>query len=593
MRLYIPSPLTASPAVLVPKLVTTLRTYDRAQLSADVTAGVIVGIVALPLAIAFAIASGVTPERGLYTAIVAGFLISALGGSRVQIGGPTGAFIVIVYGIVQKYGYDGLAVATLMAGVMLIVLGVARLGTAIKFIPYPVITGFTSAIALIIFSSQVKDFLGLRMGTVPAEFVDKWGAYADAIGTLNPSALLVSATALAIILLWPKVTQRIPGAFVALIVTTAMTQLLDLPVETIGSRFGAIPSSLPAPSFPDVNPSQIPGLVGPAFTIALLAAIESLLSAVVADGMIGGRHRSNMELVAQGVANIASPLFGGIPATGAIARTATNVKNGGRTPIAGIVHAFTLLLITLFFGRWAALIPMATLAAILVVVAYHMSEWRTFRTELRSPKSDVAVLLTTFILTVLVDLTVAIEVGIVLAALLFMRRMAEVTNVSVITRELDDEGDEYATDTNAVRRRAVPKGVEVYEINGPFFFGAAEQFKDTLGRVARKPKVLIIRMRNVPAIDSTGIRALADVTRRTRKEGTLVLLSDVHAQPLIALGRSDLLDEIGDDNIFGNLDDALNRARAEVGEAALPPPPGTTPTVRRETPIGGVPQANE
>ena len=579
--------------MLVPKLVTTLRTYDRAQFSADVTAGVIVGIVALPLAIAFAIASGVEPERGLYTAIVAGFLISALGGSRVQIGGPTGAFIVIVYGIVQKYGYDGLAVATLMAGVMLIVLGVARLGTAIKFIPYPVITGFTSAIALIIFSSQVKDFLGLRMGTVPAEFVDKWGAYAAAIGTVNPSAVVVSVTALAIILLWPKVTQRIPGAFMALIVTTAMTHLLDLPVETIGSRFGAIPSSFPTPSLPDVNASQIVGLVGPAFTIALLAAIESLLSAVVADGMIGGRHRSNMELVAQGVANIASPIFGGIPATGAIARTATNVKNGGRTPVAGIVHAITLLLITLFFGRWAALIPMATLAAILVIVAYHMSEWRTFRTELRSPKSDVAVLLTTFILTVLVDLTVAIEVGIVLAALLFMRRMAEVTNVSVITRELDDEGDLYTTDANAVRRRAVPTGVEVYEINGPFFFGAAEQFKDTLGRVARKPKVLIIRMRNVPAIDSTGMRALADVTRRTRKEGTLVLLSDVHAQPLIALGRSDLLDEIGEDHIFGNLDDALNRARAEVGEAPLPPPAGTTPTVRRETPIAGVPQANE
>jgi SulP family sulfate permease len=576
--------------VLVPKLVTTLRTYDRRQFSADLTAGVIVGIVALPLAIAFAIASGVTPERGLYTAIVAGFLISALGGSRVQIGGPTGAFVVIVYGIVQKYGYNGLAVATMMAGAMLIMLGVARLGTAIKFIPYPVITGFTSAIALIIFSSQVKDFLGLRMGDVPADFIEKWAAFADAIGTINPWALLVSGTALAIILLLPKVTQRIPGAFVALIVTTAMVHLLGVPVETIGTRFGSIPSSLPSPSLPTVNPAQLPDLVGPAFTIALLAAIESLLSAVVADGMIGGRHRSNMELVAQGVANIASPLFGGIPATGAIARTATNVKNGGRTPVAGMVHAVTLLLITLFFGRWAALIPMATLAAILVVVAYHMSEWRTFRTELRSPKSDVAVLLTTFILTVLVDLTVAIEVGIVLAALLFMRRMAEVTNVSAITRELDDEGDLYATDANAVRRRAVPKGVEVYEINGPFFFGAAEQFKDTLGRIAKKPKVLIIRMRNVPAIDSTGIRALADVVRRTRKEGTLVLLSDVHAQPLVALGRSDLLDEIGDDNIFGNLDDALNRARAEVGEPPVEPPEGTTPTVRRETPVGGVPQ---
>ncbi len=579
--------------MLVPKLVTTLRAYDRTQFSADLTAGVIVGIVALPLAIAFAIASGVAPERGLYTAIVAGFIISALGGSRVQIGGPTGAFIVIVYGIVQQYGYGGLAIATIMAGMMLIVLGVARLGTAIKFIPYPVITGFTSAIALIIFSSQVKDFLGLRMGDVPAEFVDKWRAFAEAIGTINPWALVLSATALAIILLWPRVTQRIPGAFVALIVTTVLARLLDLPVETIGSRFGQIPSGLPTPSIPDMNPALIASLVGPAFTIALLAAIESLLSAVVADGMIGGRHRSNMELVAQGVANIASPLFGGIPATGAIARTATNVKNGGRTPVAGIVHAITLLLITLFFGRWAALIPMAALAAILVVVAYHMSEWRTFRTELRSPKSDVAVLLTTFLLTVLVDLTVAIEVGIVLAALLFMRRMAEVTNVSVITRELDDEGDLYSTDANAVRRRAIPTGVEVYEINGPFFFGAAEQFKDTLGRVARKPKVLIIRMRNVPAIDSTGIRALADVTRRTRKDGTLVLLSDVHAQPLVALGRSDLLDEIGDDNIFGNLDDALNRARAEVGEEPQPPPPGATATVRRETPIGGVPQANE
>jgi sulfate permease, SulP family len=579
--------------VLVPKLVTTLRTYDRRQLSADLTAGVIVGIVALPLAIAFGIASGVTPERGLYTAIVAGFLISALGGSRVQIGGPTGAFIVIVYGIVQQYGYDGLRIATIMAGGMLIILGVARLGSAIKFIPYPVITGFTSAIALIIFSSQVKDFLGLRMGDVPADFIEKWAAYADAIGSVNTSALLLSATALAIVLLAPKVTQRIPGAFVALIVTTAMAHLLHLPVETIGSRFGSIPSSLPSPSLPDLNPAQVAALAGPAFTIALLAAIESLLSAVVADGMIGGRHRSNMELVAQGVANVASPLFGGIPATGAIARTATNVKSGGRTPVAGMAHALTLLLITLFFGRWAALIPMATLAAILVVVAYHMSEWRTFRAELRSPKSDVAVLLTTFVLTVLVDLTVAIEVGIVLAALLFMRRMAEVTNVSAITREFDDPRDVHVSDANAVYRRAIPKGVEVYEINGPFFFGAAEHFKETLGRVAKKPKVLIIRMRNVPAIDSTGIRALADVVRRTRKDGTLVLLSDVHAQPLVALGRSDLLDEIGDDNIFGNLDDALNRARAHIGEPPVEPPAGATPTVRRETPIGGVPQATE
>ena len=582
--------LTPHVTVLVPKLFTTLRTYDRRQLTADVGAGVIVGIVALPLAIAFAIASGVTPERGLYTAITAGFLISALGGSRVQIGGPTGAFIVIVYSIVQKHGYDGLAIATLMAGGMLIVLGLARLGTAIKFIPYPVITGFTSAIALIIFSSQVKDLLGLRMGDVPAAFGAKWQAYAVAVDTLNPAAVLIGALALGIILVWPRIAPRVPGAFVALIVTTVLVKTLGLPVETIGSRFGAIPSSLPAPAFPDMTSTELAPLVGPAFTIALLAAIESLLSAVVADGMIGGRHRSNMELVAQGVANVASPLFGGIPATGAIARTATNVKNGGRTPIAGIVHAVTLLVITLFLGRWASLIPMATLAAILVVVAYHMSEWRTFRTELRAPKSDVAVLLTTFVLTILVDLTVAIEVGIVLAALLFMRRMAEVTNVSLFAGEGDDTGDLYATDVNAVRRRVIPRGVEVYEINGPFFFGAAEQFKDTLGHIARKPNVLIIRMRNVPAIDSTGMRALADVIRRTRKDGTLVLLSDVHAQPLVALGRSELLDEIGDDNIFGNLDDALNRARAAVGEAPVPPPSGVGPTVRRETPAAGVPQ---
>src|SRR5687768_12837756 len=368
-----------------PKLFDTLKTYNRQQFSKDLMAGLIVGIVALPLAIAFAIASGVTPERGLYTAIVAGFLISALGGSRVQIGGPTGAFIVIVYGIVQQYGYGGLAIATMMAGLMLIVLGVARLGTAIKFIPYPVITGFTSAIALIIFSSQVKDFFGLRMGDVPAEFVEKWNAFAQAIGSVNPWAVLLSGTALAIILIWPRITQRIPGAFVALVVTTAMAQLLNLPVETIGSRFGEIPSGLPSPSIPELNPAQIAGLVGPAFTIALLAAIESLLSAVVADGMIGGRHRSNMELVGKGVVNVASPLFGGIPATGAIARTATNVKNGGRTPVAGMVHALTLLLITLFFGRLASYIPLAALAAILVIVAYNMSrsEERRVRKESR------------------------------------------------------------------------------------------------------------------------------------------------------------------------------------------------------------------
>jgi len=427
--------------LLVPKSITTLKSYSRPQFASDLIAGVIVGVVALPLAIAFAIASGLTPDRGLYTAIIAGFLISALGGSRVQIGGPTGAFVVIVYGIVQRYGIDGLVVATIMAGVILVILGVVKLGAAIKFIPHPVVVGFTSGIAVIIFSSQVKDFLGLRMGDVPAEFIPKWRTFASHLDSINAQAFAVSLVALLIMTLWPRVSRRIPSPFVALIATTLAVKLFNIPVETIGTRFGAISATLPHPIVPHVSLSQLTALVAPAFTIALLAAVESLLSAVVADGMIGGRHRSNMELIAQGVANIVSPIFGGMPATGAIARTATNVKNGGRTPVAGMVHAITLLLITLFFGRWAALIPLATLAAILVVVSYHMSEWRSFRSELTAPKSDVGVLLTTFVLTVLVDLTVAIEVGMVLAAFLFMKRMAEVTNVSIVTRELSDGGD--------------------------------------------------------------------------------------------------------------------------------------------------------
>jgi len=568
--------------VLVPKLVTTLRGYTREQLYADATAGVIVGIVALPLAIAFAIASGVTPERGLYTAIVAGFLISALGGSRVQIGGPTGAFVVIVYAVVQKYGLDGLTVATLMAGGMLLAFGLLGLGGAIKFIPYPVTLGFTSGIALIIFSGEVKDFLGLPMGVVPVDFLGKWRAFASHMGSLNPAAVLVAVGSLAIVLLWPRVNRRIPGPFVALITMTALVQLFHLPVETIGSRFGAIHASLPAPALPALTLSQATGLIAPAFTIALLGGIESLLSAVVSDGMIGGRHRSNMELVAQGIANIASPIFGGIPATGAIARTATNVKNGGRTPVAGMVHAVTLLLIMLFFGRWAGLIPMATLAAILVVVAYHMSEWRTFRAELRTPKSDVAVLLVTFLLTVLVDLTVAIEVGMVLAVFLFMRRMATVTSVSVLTHELRDPVDDYERDPNWVGRRSVPPGVEVYEITGPFFFGAAEMFKDRLARIAGRPKVLILRMRHVLTIDSTGLHALRDVVERSRRDGTLVVLSDVHAQPVVALVQSGMRDEIGEANVLGNLDDALNRAREHLGLPQVPRPTFATPTVARE-----------
>ena len=555
--------------MLVPKLLTTMKSYDRQQLTADLTAGVIVGIVALPLAIAFAIASGVTPDRGLYTAIVAGFLISALGGSRVQIGGPTGAFVVIVYGIVQQHGVDGLLVATIMAGLILIGLGVTKLGNAIKFIPHPVVIGFTSGIALIIFSSQVKDLFGLDMADPPAEFFEKWRAFFQHASSWNVEATLVAGASLLIIVLWPKVNRRVPGPFVALIVVTVAVQLLDLNVETIGSRFGAISSGFPRPHVPRVDLGMLRELVGPAFTIAMLAAIESLLSAVVADGMIGGKHRSNMELLAQGVANIASPLFGGIPATGAIARTATNVKNGGRTPIAGMTHAVTLLLITLFFGRWAGLIPFAVLAAILVIVAYHMSEWRSFVAEFSAPRSDLAVMLVTFALTVAVDLTVAIEVGMVLAAFLFMKRMSEVTNIQVLTREFQDVGDSY-NDEVVLNKRLLPKGVEIYEINGPFFFGAASAFKEQVEGVLGKPKILILRMRNVPAIDSSGIHALREVVRRSRREGTRIMLSGVHSQPLLALERSGLLEEIGDDSVYANIDAAIAAARASGAVAVSP-----------------------
>ncbi|MFL5615359.1 MAG: SulP family inorganic anion transporter [Gemmatimonadaceae bacterium] len=548
---------TSSP--FVPKLATTLRGYTREQLIRDLTAGVIVGVVAIPLSIAFAIASGVTPDRGLYTAIVAGFVISVLGGSRVQIGGPTGAFVVIVYGIVQRYGVGGLTVATLMAGVLLVGFGVARLGTTIRFIPHPLITGFTAGIAVIIATGEIKDALGLHMGAVPADFVERFQQYAQYVGTINVLAFAVCATTIAIIALWPFVSRRIPGPLVALLVTTVGAQLLHLNVETIGSRFGILAAQIPHPALPHLTYADATRLIRPAFTIALLGSIESLLSAVVSDGMIGGRHRPNMELIAQGVANLASPLFGGIPATGAIARTATNIKNGGRTPIAGMMHAVTVLLITLFFGRWAALIPMATLAGILLVVAYQMSEWRVFRAELTSPRSDVIVLVATFGLTVFVDLTVAIEVGMVLAAFLFMRRMAALTNVSAVTGDLLDEDGSEELGTGP----AIPAGVEVYEINGPFFFGAAETFKDTLALVSGKPKVLVLRMRRVPVIDATGLHALTDVVRRSRRDGTLVLLAEVQPQPLEALSRSVLIEEIGEEHICPTLEAALAQAREE------------------------------
>jgi len=569
---------------LVPKLVTTLREgYTRAQFTSDLLAGVIVGIVALPLAIAFAIASGVKPEQGLYTAVVAGFLISALSGSKVQIGGPTGAFIVIVYDIVQRYGYDGLVIATLMAGALLVLMGVARLGTVIKFIPYPVTVGFTSGIALIIFTGQLRDLLGLQLEKVPSEFLEKLSAYAEHLGSLSPVAAGIGLLTIVVIRLWPRVTHRIPGSLVAILLTTALVSLLDLPVATIGSRFGSVPNSLPLPHLPALPDwAHLVQLFSPALTIALLAGIESLLSAVVADGMIESRHRSNMELVGQGVANLVCPLFGGIPATGAIARTATNVKNGGRTPVAGMVHAATLLLILLFFGKWAALIPMPTLAGILVVVAWNMSEAHLFAKLLRAPRGDVLVLLSTFGLTVLVDLTVAIQVGMVLAAFLFMQRMADATQVGFITRELSGDEEEESNDPLSLSHREVPAGVEVFEINGPFFFGAADKFKNALGTVGEPPRVLILRMRHALTLDATALQALESVFDKSDRRGTRLLLSGVHAQPLLVMERSGFLARVGEENVFGNIDAALNRAREIVGLQPVAGPGPFVATVARE-----------
>jgi SulP family sulfate permease len=545
-----------------PKLFDTLKNYSGKQFSNDLLAGIIVGIVALPLAIAFAIASGVTPEKGLITAVVAGFIISAMGGSRVQIGGPTGAFIVIVYGIVQMYGVNGLIVATFMAGIMLIIMGFARLGTVIKFIPHPLIIGFTTGIAVIIFSSQVKDFLGLKMEAVPANFLEKWNAYFKNMQSVNIYAILIAAVTVLVIILWPKVSKKIPGSLIAILITTAAVHLLHLPVETIGSRFGIISSSFPKPEIPMVDFATIKHLIQPAFTIALLCAIESLLSAVVADGMIGGNHRSNMELVAQGTANIFSSMFGGIPATGAIARTATNVKNGGRTPVAGIVHAFVLLIILLIAGKWASYIPIANLAGILVIVAYNMSEWRNFRSILKGPRGDVAVLLITFFLTVLIDLTVAIEVGIVLAAFLFMRDMIRFSDVNILTREIDD--DQFGYDVIDGKYQ-IPRNVEVFEITGPLFFGAAYKFKDAMQFIDKTTKVLIIRMRHVPIIDATGIQTLKEVYTHSKKHHKKIILSEINSTRVMKeLKDARLIFAIGKGNVVDTFEKALSRAQAIV-----------------------------
>ncbi len=553
--------------LFLPKLWSTARAYSLPLFWGDLSGGVIVGIVALPLAIAFAIASGVPPERGLITAIIAGFLISALGGSRVQIGGPTGAFVILVYHIVNQYGLNGLILCTFLAGILLILMGLAQLGTLIKLIPYPLTVGFTAGIAVVIFFSQIKDFLGLNTGPLPADFLEKCGLYARTLGTFNPTTLFLSLLSLAILIAWPRFNRRIPGSIIAILFITALGHLLRLPVETIGSRFGAIPAGLPAPSLPHFTVAQIRSMMGPAFTVALLCAIESLLSATVADGMIEGRHRSNTELIAQGIANIASALFGGMPATGAIARTAANVRNGGRTPVAGIIHALTLLIIVLLLGRWATLIPLCVLAAILTVVSYQMSEWHSFKALLKAPRMDVAVLLTTFALTVLVDLTVAVEVGLMMSVFLFMRRMMDVTTVRQVTSQIkEEELDEAALRSadDAVSRREIPSGVEVYEAEGALFFGIAEMLRDNLSFGSKPPKAVIFRMRHILALDASGIRALRDLRTRCNRMGTVFIIEGLHAQPLTALDRAGVLDEFGEPNVVPTLDAALRRAREMI-----------------------------
>jgi sulfate permease, SulP family len=539
-----------------PKLLSTLKTYNKKQFTGDLIAGIIVGIVALPLAIAFAIASGVSPEKGLLTAIIAGFIISVFGGSRVQIGGPTGAFIVIVYGIVQQYGTNGLIIATFIAGIMLMIMGLARFGSVIKFIPHPLIVGFTSGIAVIIFSSQIKDLLGLSMDAVPADFINKWNVYFQHLSTINWYAVTIGTGTVAIILLSPRLTRIVPGSLIAIVLATLAVQVLHLPVETIGSRFGKIPSSIPSPTIPHLDWEIIKNLIKPAFSIAILGGIESLLSAVVADGMIGGNHKSNMELVAQGAANIASALFGGIPATGAIARTATNIKNGGRTPVAGIIHACTLLFIMLLVGKWATLIPMSCLAGILIIVAYNMSEYETFINITKGSRSDAAVLITTFLLTVFFDLTLAIEIGMILAVFLFMRRMIKISNVSALLNE-NSESLNGDAKPSIVK---IPKDVEVFELSGPFFFGAAYKFKDAIKVIEKKPKVLIVKMNHVPVIDATGLHTIRDVLHMCRADEIQLIISGIQLPVFEEFRKSRLLFKIGKRYVTTDFDLALQRA---------------------------------
>lgn len=530
-------------SVFYPKLFTCMKNYSLSQFYKDITSGIIVAIIALPLSIALAIASGVSPEKGLHTAIIAGFIISFFGGSRVQIGGPTGAFMIVVYGVLSKHGIDGLIISTILAGFILMLMGIFNFGKIIKFIPYPIVTGFTSGIALTIFSTQIKDFFGLSIETVPSEFIHKWQSYITNIGSIDLTTTVIGVISLVIIIFWPKINKKIPGALIALIVTTALAYFLKLDIETIGSKYGEISSSFPALSIPYMKFSDIKYLIQPAFTIALLGGIESLLSATVADGMIGAKHRPNTELIGQGMANIASGLFGGIPATGAIARTAANIKNGGRTPIAGIVHSIVLLFIMLVFMPYAKLIPLASLASILIVVAYNMSEWREFKKLLSSPKSDIFILLTSFVLTVIVDLVVAIEVGVILASLLFMKRMSDVSNIKNVSKDINIFN--------------VSDDTLVYDINGPLFFGAAEKFTESIIRVQGKTNVIILKMNNVPAMDATASHALEALYEKCKLNNINLILYGLQSQPYSVLKKSGFINEIGLDNIRNNIDEAL------------------------------------
>lgn len=537
--------------VFRPKFFSLLKAgISKKQLTSDTLSGIVVGIVALPLAIAFAVASGVAPDKGLITAVIAGFIIAFLGGSRVQIGGPTGAFIIIVYGIVEKFGVQGLMISTIIAGILLIIMGVLRLGALLKYIPHPLVVGFTSGIALVIFSTQIRDALGLDIDKVPSAFLDKWELYFTHLHTLNPYALGITIITILVIIFSKKLTTKVPGSFLAIVVITIATQLADLPVATIETFFGNIPSTIEV-SCPEFAWGDLTNYLEPALTIALLGAIESLLSAVVADGMISGNHRSNTELIAQGIANVVTPFFGGIPATGAIARTATNIKNGGRTPISGMVHAVVLLLIMLFFGKWAKLIPMSCLAGVLIVVAYNMSEWRSFRSILKASYFDKLVLLVTFTLTVVFDLVVAIEIGVVLSALLFMKRMADI-GVNLPNDIDNDVIDDYST---------LPKGVNIYEISGPLFFASAKQYAEVIKATGNSCQTLIIRMRHVPFIDSTGMHNFKDAIEIVSKQNVRIMLSGVNKKVLAELNKNGITQIVSPDNIFDSFEHAIKRAK--------------------------------